>query len=66
MNTRTDEQSFADSFDLQLFNLMESAETFGCDGDTDWKEVAQRIRQARGIVRQRMHPDDRELTRNGL
>lgn len=55
---RTVEQSFANSFDIQLFRLMESAHNFACDGDETWKGIERTISDMRSTVRAMMHPED--------
>lgn len=58
---RTEEQKFADSFDCDLYRLIDRAETYARKNirlSPHWLEVSARLRDARILVRYKMHEDD--------
>lgn len=58
MKRRTDEERFADKFDLELFRLVEKA---GAQAP-HWHRISRALRAVRPMVRGMMHPDDRKET----
>lgn len=57
---RTEEQEFANNFDMEIFRLMRKA---GCRSEKGvWGRVVILLRELRPIVRSRMHNEDRRTT----
>lgn len=60
---RTQAQRDADVFDCELYRLILRAERFAeASKDNKWRGVRTRLIQARLLVRDFMHPDDRKGT----
>ena len=55
---RTEEEKFADSFDLKLFNLMGQAAA----RKGPWMRISLALRAVRPMVRGMMHHEDRKET----
>ena len=63
---RTLEQMVADKMDCELDNFVRRALNQGIrsrDSEAIWKKIAHTVDAARGLLRQRMHVDDRQATK---
>lgn len=58
---RTEEQTFANNLDCDLFRLITRAERRG-GKDKHWQMVAEALYAARPRIRMRMHPKDVQET----